>query len=357
MSTMYPEPMTGADVFASRIGRTLNSGFIALMISIGHRTGLFDAMALLPPSTSNDIAVAAGLTERYVREWLAAMTTARIVQYDVRTGTFFLPIEYAAVLSRGAGEGNLAPAGELLSLLASVEDEVVAAFRAGGGVVPETYERVHCLLAGEKRQFIDEDYIASVLDLMPDMNTRLAMGATVLDLGCGDGAFLIMLARMFPRSAFRGYDISGEAIARANERVDESGLHNLEFFVADGAGLDEPQAYDLVLAFESLHEHAFPRQALRNIASALKRDGVFVMQEVAASSHLARNAEHPFAPMLYAVSLLHAVPVALAQNGEALGRMWGEERARQMLREAGFARLSFASLPSDPLRAFCVART
>jgi 2-polyprenyl-3-methyl-5-hydroxy-6-metoxy-1,4-benzoquinol methylase len=356
MSTMFAEPMSGADVFASRIGRTLNSGFIALMISIGHRTGLFDAMAVLPPSTSNDIAVAAGLTERYVREWLAAMTTARIVEYDVRTGTFFLPIEYASVLSRGAMDGNLAPAAELLSLLASVEDGVVAAFRGGGGVVPESYERVHDLLAGEKRQLIGEDYIAAVLDLMPDMNARLAMGATVLDLGCGDGALLVMLARMFPRSAFRGYDISEEAIARANERVDESGLHNVEFFVADGADVDEPEAYDLVLAFESLHEHAFPRQTLRNIAGALKRDGVFLMQEVAASSHLARNAEHPFAPMLYAVSVLHAVPMALAQNGEALGRMWGEERARQMLREAGFARLSFASLPSDPLRAFCVAR-
>jgi hypothetical protein len=79
------------------------------------------------------------------------------------------------------------------------------------------------------------------------------------------------------------------------------------------------------------------------------------MQEVAASTHLQRNTENPFAPMLYALSLMHSVPVALAHEGEALGRMWGEERARQMLTEAGFGRARFESLPGDPLRYYCVA--
>lgn len=355
MTVMNLEPSVSADVYASRIGRTLNSGFVALMISVGHRTRLFDTMASLPPSTSNDIAVTAGLTERYVREWLAAMTAARIVHYDLRTGTYFLPVEYAAVLSRGAGSGNLAPAAQLLSLLADVEDLVVAGFHGGGGVVPEAYERVHALLESEKRQVVDEEYVEAMLELMPGMDLRLAAGATVLDAGCGDGAVLMVLARMFPRSAFRGYDISPEAIARANERLDESGLQNADFTVTDLATLDEPRSYDLVLALESIHEQAFPRLVLRNIANALKRDGVFLMQEVAASSHLARNVDNPYAPMLYALSLMHAVPIALAQDGEALGRMWGEERARQMLKEAGLTKTRFESLPSDPLRQFCVA--
>jgi hypothetical protein len=139
MSVMYQEPQTNADVYANRIGRTLNSGFVSLMISIGHRTRLFDVMSALRPTTSEHIAEAAGLTERYVREWLAAMTTARIVQYDVRTGTYFLPIEYAAVLSRGAGSANLAPAAQVLSMLATVEDMVIAGFHGGGGVMPEAY--------------------------------------------------------------------------------------------------------------------------------------------------------------------------------------------------------------------------
>lgn len=355
MTVMNLEPTLSADVYASRIGRTLNSGFVSLLISIGHRTRLFDVMATLQPSTSHDIALAAGLTERYVREWLAAMTTSRIVHYDVRTGTYFLPIEYAAVLSRGAGSGSLAPAAELLSLLATVEDLVVAGFHGGGGVVPEAYDRVHQLLSASKFHVVDEEYVEAMLELIPGIDLKLAAGGTVLDAGCGDGAVLTILARMFPRSAFRGYDISEESVRRANERFEEAGLNNVEVTLLDLASFEEPRTYDLVLAMESIHEQAFPRIVLRNIASSLKRDGYFLMQEVAASSHLARNVENPFAPMLYALSLMHSVPVALAQDGEALGRMWGEERARQMLKEAGFTRFTFESIAADSLRYLCVA--
>jgi len=355
MSVMNMEPILSADVYASRIGRTLNSGFVSLMISIGHRTRLFDTMATLPPSTSADIASAAGLTERYVREWLGAMTTARIVHYDLRTGTYFLPIEYAAVLSRGAGTASLAPAAQMLALLAGIEDQVVAGFHTGSGVEAETYSRLDQLLGDEKRQLVDDDYAEAILDLMPGIDLRLAAGATVLDAGCGDGAILTILAQKFPRSAFRGYDLSHEAIARANERLEETNLTNVDFAVGDVASLDEPRSYDLILAMESIHEQAFPRLVLRNLFNALRRDGVFLMQEVAASSHVARNVENPFAPMLYALSLMHAVPLALAQDGEALGRMWGEERARQMLSEAGFTKLRFESVVTDPLRYYCVA--
>src|SRR5688500_909315 len=167
MSVMNLEPLSTADVYASRIGRTLNSGFVALMISIGHRTGLFDAMASKAPSTSNAIASAAGLTERYVREWLGAMTTARIVHYDLRTGTYFLPVEYAAVLSRDAGSASLAPAAQMFSLLAAVEDLVVAGFLSGGGIAPEAFRRIDALMAEAKQQFVDDDYIEAILDLMP----------------------------------------------------------------------------------------------------------------------------------------------------------------------------------------------
>ena len=355
MTVTNMESSVGADVYASRIGRTLNSGFVALMISIGHRTRLFDTMASLPPSSSHDIAAAANLTERYVREWLAAMTTARIVHYDVRTGTYFLPIEYAAVLTRGAGIGNLAPAAQLLSLLAGVEELVVAGFHGGGGVVPEAYDRVNELLGRTKRELIDEEYVEAMLELVPGLDLRLAAGGTVLDVGCGDGTMLLELARMFPRAAFRGYDLSRAAIDRANERLDESGLQNVDFAVGDVASLDEPRSYDLILAFESIHEQSFPRLVLRNVANALRRDGVFLMQEVAASSHLARNSDNAYAPMLYALSLMHSVPVALAQDGDALGRMWGEERARQMLKEAGFTKVRLESLPCDAMRQFAVA--
>ena len=345
----------GAGVFAGRIARTINSGFIALMISVGHRTGLFDVMAVLPPSTCKDIALTAGLSERYVHEWLAAMASARIVEFDARTATFFLPIEYAAVLTRRAGANSLAPAAQLLSQIAASEDLVATCFRTGGGLTTEAFDSLNEMVSAEKRLFIDESYVDALLELIPGMRAKLVAGAIVLDAGCGDGAVLNTMARMFPRSAFRGYDIAPEAIGRAIEQAQEAELRNVDFAVGDVATLDETRAYDLVLAFESIHELGFPRVALRRIVAALKRDGAFLMQEIDASSHLVRNIEHPFAQMLYALSCLHAVPVALGQDGEALGRMWGRERARQLLGEAGFRDLRFEVMGADALSYYCVA--
>jgi len=353
MTVMEPgmDQSVGASVYAGRITRTLNNGFIGLMISLGHRLGLFDVLATMPPSTSEQLASAAGLAERYVREWLAAMTSAHILDYDERAATYFLHVEYAAVLSRGAGTNNLAPVAELLSLLASTEDLVVEGFRSGGGVMPDTYDRLNGLISSDRRLMLDESYVDQLLDLVPGLRMHLDLGARVLDAGCGDGALLQVMAGMFPRSNFRGYDLSHEAIARASE----AGLPNAEFAVGDIASLDEPRTYDLVLALDTIHEQGFPRLVLRNIAASLKRDGTFVMQEIAASSHLSRNIDHPFAPMLYALSTMHSVPLALGQEGEALGRMWGTERAAKMLGEAGFRQVRFETLAVDGLHYFAVA--
>ena len=352
---MVIDDTVSASVYAGRITRTLNEAFVALMISIGHRTGLFDVMAALPPSTSLDIAIAAGLAERYVREWLAAMTAARIVEHDARTRSYFLPIEYAAVLTRAAGSNNLAPAAELVSILGNVEDMVVAGFRSGGGVHGEAYERLREVTSLEARKLVDESYVEEILTLIPEMRERLVAGATVLDVGCGEGIVTNLMARMFPRANFRGYDLSPWAIVRAREHAAEAELKNVEFDVGDVASLDEPRSYDLVLSLDSMHEQGFARLVLRNIATALRRGGVFLMQEVSASSELARNLDLPYAPMLYAVSTLHSVPLALSQDGEALGRMWGEARAWQLLHEAGFANLRFERLEAAPQSVWCVA--
>lgn len=345
----------GADIYAGRIVRTINGGFTSLMISVGHRTGLFDVLAVLPPATSGAIANAAGLAERPVREWLAALVSAHIIHYEARSDTFFLPIEYAAVLARSAGSNSLAPVAELLSSLASLEDLVVTAFRSGGGVTPEAYEQANALISGSKWMHFDDSALDSLLDLLPGMSERLDRGAAVLDVGCGDGAMLLAMARRFPRSMFRGYDLSREAIARASERVDEAGLENVDFAVGDGASIEEPYSYDLILAFESIHEHGFPRLALRHIAAALQRDGLFVMQELAVSSQLSKAAEHPLAPMLFSLSCMQSVPVALAQDGEAFGKLWGEERAMQLLVEAGFRRVRIERSAADPTSYYAIA--
>lgn len=342
------EQALGADVYAARIVRTLNDGFTALMLSVGHRTGLFDVLADLPAASSRRIASAANLDERYVREWLGAMTSARIIEHDANSGTYALPVEYAAVLARGAGGTNLASLAAMLPMLAANEDLVVSAFRSGGGVAYEAYAPFHDAVNEERGRWIDEAHVDALVGLIPGMRQKLILGADVLDVGCGRGQLLNRLAKMYPRSRFSGYDIVPEAIAAAREEADALGLKNVDFEIGDVASLDEPRAYDLITACDSIHDQAFPQAVLRNICEALRDGGSFLMQEIRAESQ-------PFAPMLYAISTMHCIPVAASQEGEALGMMWGEAKMRSLLAAAGFRSPRFERLAGDAWNVYCVA--
>ncbi|MCA1740860.1 MAG: transcriptional regulator, partial [Actinobacteria bacterium] len=132
-----------AEEFAEKMVGVLNEGAIALMTSIGHRTGLFDAMAGLPPSTSQQIASAANLNERYVREWLGAMVVGKIIEHDPEEGTYQLPQEHAAFLTRAASPDNIAAFAQYIPLLGSVEDGIVESFKHGGGVPYSAFPRFH----------------------------------------------------------------------------------------------------------------------------------------------------------------------------------------------------------------------
>jgi hypothetical protein len=187
-----------AEEFAGRLVGILSDSSLALMISIGHQVGLFDTLALLPPATSQEIADAAGLDERYVREWLGAMTTGRIVTYSPHEGTYALPAEHTASLTSDAGPDNLSHVMQFIPLLAAVEQEVVECFRHGGGVPYSSYERFHTLMAVDSATVHDASLIDGILPLVPGALDRLAAGIDVADIGCGQGHAVNLMAEAFP---------------------------------------------------------------------------------------------------------------------------------------------------------------
>ncbi len=336
-----------AEEFAERMVGVLNEGAIALMTSIGHRTGLFDAMAGLPPSTSDQIASAANLNERYVREWLGAMVVGGIVEHDPEEGTYQLPREHAAFLTRSASPDNIAAFAQYIPLLGSVEDGIVESFRHGGGVPYSAFPRFHEVMAEDSGQTVLPALKDHILPLVPGLVERLEKGIDVLDVGCGSGRALNLMARTFPNSRFVGYDLSEEAIARARVEAQEHGTTNARFEVKDAATLDEEARYDLITTFDAVHDQADPAAVLKGIAEALREDGVYLMQDIAGSSHHHNNLEHPIGPFLYTISCMHCMTVSLAQGGAGLGAMWGEEKAKQMLEEAGFKEVEIEQLPHD----------
>ena len=346
---------TRAEAFAGQMLGLFNGAMLSLMVSIGHQTGLFDRMAGLPPSTSAQIAQATGLNERYVREWLGAMVTGRIIEYDPNNGAYRLPPEHAATLTRAAGPNNLANLGQYISLMGNVEEHIISAFRNGGGVPYSAFPRFQQLQAEESAQIHDAVLIDVTLPLVPGLVERLSAGIDALDIGCGQGHSVNLMARAFPNSRFAGYDFSQEGVAAGTTEAGSWGLANARFEARDAATLDEPGRYDLITAFDAIHDQAQPTRVLSAIAQALRPGGVFLMVDIAASSHLHENLDHPLGPALYAVSTMHCMTVSLALNGEGLGTMWGEQLARQKLAEAGFTNVEVKRVPGDFLNNYYIA--
>jgi 2-polyprenyl-3-methyl-5-hydroxy-6-metoxy-1,4-benzoquinol methylase len=344
------------DAFGERLLAALNGGALALMVSIGHRTGLFDVMAGLAPATSRAIAESAGLEERYVREWLGAMVAGGVVEYDPGAGRYRLPPEHAACLTRASRPGNLATTAQWIPLLGSVEDAVVECFARGGGVPYSAYDRFHEVMAEESDQSVVAVLVERILPLVPGLPQALGRGLDVLDVGCGSGRALCRMAASYPRSRLVGLDLSAEAIAAARAEAAERGLRNVRFEVRDVADLERDGAFDLVTAFDAIHDQAEPAAVLAAVGRALRPDGTFLMQDIRGTSRVEEDARHPLATFLYTVSCLHCMTVSLAAGGAGLGAMWGLETARHMLSEAGFARVEVRTLEHDLMNFYYVAR-
>lgn len=344
-----------AEAFAGRMADVLNHAAIALMTSIGHQVGLFDVLAERPSVTSHQLAAAARLNERYVREWLGAMTTGQLVEHDPTDKTYTLPPEHAAWLTRAAGTNNLASQSLYISMLAQVETPIIDCFRNGGGVPYTAYPRLQELLRADTGAVHDALLVEYVLPLVPGLVERLQRGIEVADLGCGSGHAINVMAQAFPHSRFVGYDISEVGLAMGRQEAQEMGLKNARFEPRDISQLRVSDRFDLITAFDAIHDQAQPARVLQNIRAVLQPEGIFLMVDFAASSHVHENLDFPLGPFLYTISCMHCMAVSLAQDGVGLGAMWGEQTARQMLAEAGFAQVEVKRVDGDILNNYYIA--
>ncbi len=343
-----------AEAFSESLVDTLNKSAVALALSIGNRVGLFDVLAGLPASTSAQIADAAGLNERYVREWLGTMVTGRVINYAPDSKTYQLPAEHAAFLTND-GEFNFASTMEFVPVLANVENKLIECFKNGGGVPYTEYPRFHEVMAAESNQTTVAALESHIIPLIPGLREKLEAGIDVLDVGCGSGRAMITLAEAFPNSRFVGYDMSEEGIGRANDEARLKGLSNVRFEVRDAANIGETDGYDLITSFDSIHDQADPAGMLASISSAIRPDGVYLIQDIKGSCHVEKNLDHPVGPFVYTISLTHCMTVSLAYGGAGLGAMWGGETAEKMLNEVGFKNVSKNYLDHDFMNTYYVA--
>lgn len=344
-----------AEAFAGHMLDIVSHGFLGVLCSIGHQTKLFDRIADLPPSTSQQIAEAAGLQERYVREWLGAMVTGKIVEYDPTGRTYRLPPEHVAFVTRAGGPDNFAFFCQYLAVTGEVEPKLIRAFYEGGGVPYSAYGRFQELQREESAAVYDATLLDRTLPLVPGLVSQLDAGIEVADWGCGAGHAINVMARRYPNSRFTGFDFSDEGNSMARAETQEWGLSNTSFTVQDIAKADLRERFDFITAFDTIHDQAAPRAVLKNIYRALRPGGYFLMVDIAASSHLEENVDHPLGTLLYSVSTLHCMTVSLSQGGEGWGTMWGEQMALERLAEAGFTGVEVKRVEGDMMNSYYVA--
>jgi ubiquinone/menaquinone biosynthesis C-methylase UbiE len=330
--------------FATKMLELFTGAMLTKMIDIGYDTGLFEA-SRAGPATSEELAKRAGLKERYVREWLGAMATGGIYEYDASTRRYELPEEHAALLT-GHTAQNLSPHAKIMEHFGSHLARIKACFREGGGIPYSAYRPVFTQCMDDVwRRIYDQMLVPGFIGAVAGLTEKLERGIAVLDVGCGTGHAVNVLAKRFPQSRFAGYDIGEDAIDAARREASTMGLGNARFDVLDVAALPREPKFDLITAFDAIHDQKDPDAVLHGVRGALADGGTFLMIDFKFSSRVEDNVGNPFAPIYYATSLMHCMPVSLAVGGKGLGTVWGEQTAREMLRDAGFGGIQVLDTP------------
>lgn len=352
MGVMAELDMARARAFAERLMRTYSEAMVSMLLALGYRTGLLEAIAA-GPATSEALAAGAGLSERYVREWLAGLAAGGIVEYDTSSQRYAMPAEHAVCLT-GESFYNLAPLSGVVRLAEALPG-IEEAFRTGGGIAEEDFgpESVAGTEDVARRRY-DALLVNAYLPRAEGLTERLAQGARVADVGCGRGRCVHLMADAFPASSFVGYDVVADSVARATAEAERQGLANASFEVRDVGALPVDPPFDVVCAFDVVHELADPLGVLRRVRSALAPGGTFFMYDSGASSLVEENLDEPWAPLMYGMSVMRCLTVSLAQGGAGLGAMWGRQHATDLLHQAGFSEVTVRRAPGDPINAIYV---
>jgi 2-polyprenyl-3-methyl-5-hydroxy-6-metoxy-1,4-benzoquinol methylase len=340
--------------FAERVADDLGGAFIIGLAYLGDKLGLFAALATHGPTTSAALAERTGLNERYVREWLNAMVAARYLEHQPDRGSYTMTAEQAAVLADEGG--RLFAAGAFAFTMESLmlAPRLAVAFQRGGGIpfdelppaIPAALDRMH-------RPWFDHLLVQEWLAGVPGLAERLTRGGRVLDVGCGLGRSTMAMARAFPASTFLGIDPHPPSIQSAHQRAAEAALPNASFAASPVQAL-EADAFDLIVAIDTVHDMVDPVGALRAMRGLLALGGQLFWSEPTGSHEPLEN-RNPQGRLRASLSPFHCLTVSMAAGGAALGTIIGEAGARELAAAAGFTRFEKVPIPSATQQFFVLS--
>jgi 2-polyprenyl-3-methyl-5-hydroxy-6-metoxy-1,4-benzoquinol methylase len=344
--------------FAGRIAGAAIGALELLTIELGHRLGLYSALAD-GPATPVELAKRSGIDSRYVREWLEQQATSGIVTVEAEpvdgidpdARVFSLPIAAHACLLDPEGLAYMVPLTKLVADAPASLDKVVHAYRTGGGVSFGEYGDGirHFQAAANRPQFVN--LLASAwLPTMPDVMAKLERGARVADIGCGSGWSSIAFARAFPKTTVDGFDLDAASIDDARELAAAEGCSDRVRFEVRNAADAPDGEYVLVCCFEALHDMARPVEVLRAMKSTLAADGAVFIVDQRAEPFMPDNPD-PIQHLLYAASVMHCLPVGRSEEPSACtGTVMQASTLERYATEAGFRSVEVLPVEHDMFR-------
>jgi SAM-dependent methyltransferase len=317
----------------------LSAGYGGVMVSLGHKLGLYKAMAGAGPLSAAQLGARAKCAERYVREWLNAQVAGGYVDYHARNDTYELSPEHAMVLADSESPYFIPHAWQVPASMWFDEHKAIEAFRTGKGVAWGDHDgRLYCGVAGFYRNAYRGSLVPEWLPALDGVVEKLEAGIGVADVGCGYGSSTVLMAEAFPNSRFYGFDGHEESISEARVAAQAAGVAERTTFQAARADDYPGQGYGLICFFDCLHDMGDPVGAARHAAKALAPDGTVMLVEPFANDRVENNIS-PVARLYYAASTTLCCAHAISEGGPlALGAQAGEARLAEVFRKAGFTR-------------------
>ena len=313
---------------------------VSLMIHIGDRLGLYQALDGAGALSAAELAERTGLQERWLLEWLRGQAAARLLTYHDGDQFELTPVG-AAVLADETGSLSFAAGAFSGQTPPQTVDKLVDAFKTGIGLSyeelgPNAAHRTERMLGPWTRR----ELVPNILPALDGVVAKLEAGAVAADVGCGGGVALVAMAAAFPNSEFHGYDPSQHAIDRCLDKVATAGLDNVKLFAASGESLPTDPTYDFLITFDCIHDMTHPAEVIKAIRDAMQPHGTWLIKDIRSQPEFKDNMRNPLLAMFYGFSVSACMSSALSEaDGAGLGTLgFNPEVAQRMTKQAGFNR-------------------
>lgn len=329
---------TKLEAFAMRAVGDVNAAYTGVMVSLGHKLGLYKALAGAGPLSAKELARRAGCAERYVREWANAQAAGGYLGYHARSDTYELSPEQALVLADEDSPAFIPHAWNVPAAMWFDEPKTLGAFRSGGGVAwGEHDSRLSCGVAAFYRNGYRAALVPQWLPALDGLVEQLRAGIAVADVGCGHGHSTLLMAQAFPASRFFGYDTHAGSLDAARRNAAEAGVGaQASFSMASATGYPD-QRYGLICFFDTLHDLGDPVAAAEHAAATLAPGGTVMLVEPYANDRVEDNLT-PVGQLYYAGSTVMCCAHAISEGGKlVLGAQAGPRRLADVFRKAGFS--------------------